>query len=155
VASPRRAASPLAERSDSLFGYVKLTPCAREALNAAARIARHRPGDEGVAALGLLVGLSIAQGGFAGRLLGVGSSGPPTAADPRSFRQSDQVSPVLEPLASRASRVAEAMNHGVVGTEHLLLALLEGPSPIAVTLQELGLTAAVVRRELGLEPVGG
>jgi hypothetical protein len=138
-------ASPLAERSDSLFGYVKLTPCAREALNAAARIARHRPGDEGVAALGLLVGLSIAQGGFAGRLLGVGSSGPPTAADPRSFRQSDQVSPVLEPLASRASRVAE----------HLLLALLEGPSPIAVTLQELGLTAAVVRRELGLEPVGG
>ena len=63
---------------------------------------------------------------------------------------------MLNPLTDQALRVlahaqdeARSLNHTFVGTEHLLLGLLHGDSGTsAVTLQNLGLDLAAVRREI-------
>ena len=60
-----------------------------------------------------------------------------------------------------AEKEARGLQHDYVGTEHILLGLLqEGASPVADVLQTFGLDAAKIRREIerlvqrGAQPVG-
>jgi ATP-dependent Clp protease ATP-binding subunit ClpA len=55
-----------------------------------------------------------------------------------------------ERIVGKAAGVANDMNHTLVGTEHLLIALLESPNTGArAILERQGLTAETIREELG------
>jgi ATP-dependent Clp protease ATP-binding subunit ClpA len=68
-------------------------------------------------------------------------------------------SPRAERFLAAGARQSRAFGHDYVGTEHVLLALIEDPStPAAQVLGRLGLTGDVVRRDIdedALERAGG
>jgi len=68
----------------------------------------------------------------------------------RSARTTEtEMSPIVAELFVAAQRHASAFRHDVIGTEHVLLALVDRDDRAGRTLQHLGLHAAGVRDDIG------
>jgi hypothetical protein len=142
------------ESMDASDGFSRFTPRARNVVVEAQNKARQMGNDE-IAPAHLLLGLLTDPGSVAGRLLDGRGIAADSLSDAVSVPAPAGSQPALIPFSGAARKVLELtfrealrMGHNYVGTEHLLLALLEaeaGAGPLhTIGLDKQGVESDVV-----------
>ena len=147
--------APHATQLDPQQGFHQYTPRARTGVLAAQEAARQARNPE-ISPIHLVLGLVTEKDGLAARLLtaqGVSLDAVREAATARLGEPVDEVSPLI-PFDTDAKQVLELtfqeaarLGHGYVGTEHILLAVLEWEGGNGL-LAELGVDKKTIEERL-------
>ena len=122
---------PRADTMDPSAGFARFTPRARSAVVAAQNAARKARNDE-ITPAHLMLGLLDDPGSLAGKLLESQHVTPEALREAATLPPGDGEPPALIPFNGPAKKVLELtfrealrLGHNYIGTEHILLALLE------------------------------